>query len=79
MPFMACSNVTGSGIHYAPCKYKLAPSVVSSATVNQRAGEQGQPPLLATMLSKDHKPEDPVETERVESLGNTNTHTHYSV
>jgi protein phosphatase 1D len=39
------------------------------ATVNQRAGEEGQPPVIATMLSKDHKPEDPVETKRVESLG----------
>lgn len=40
-----------------------------AATVNQKAGEEGQPALLATMISKDHKPDDPVETKRVESLG----------
>ena len=48
---------------------------LSSATVNQRAGEEGQPPVIATMLSKDHKPEDPVETKRVESLGMEHTQT----
>ena len=31
------------------------------ATVNE---EEGQPALLAPMLSKNHKPEDPTETER---------------
>lgn len=35
-----------------------------SATVRD-----GQSNLKATMLSKDHKPEDPEESERVESLG----------
>ena len=50
-------------------------SPLAAATVNPQAGEDGQPALLANMLSKDHKPEDPTETTRVESLGK-DTHTH---
>lgn len=54
------------------CKYKQ--ELYFTATVNQHAGEEGQPALIATMLSKDHKPEDPSETKRVESLGNHPMH-----
>ena len=35
------------------------------ATVNERAGEKGESPLVATMLSRDHKPDDPTEVERL--------------
>ena len=37
--------------------------------MNERAGEKGESPLVATMLSRDHKPDDPTEVERVEQLG----------
>ena len=36
------------------------------ATVNEKAGEKGESPLVATMLSRDHKPD---EVERVKQLG----------
>ena len=46
-----------------------SPDLIGTAEVNPRAGEDGQSPLLARMLSKDHKPEDPEEIKRVESVG----------
>ena len=39
------------------------------ATVNERAGEKGESPLVATMLSRDNTPDDPTEVERVKQLG----------
>ena len=44
-------------------------SSVVLATVNEKAGEKGESPLVATMLSRDHKPDDPTEVERVKQLG----------
>ena len=35
------------------------------ATVNEKAGEKEESPLVATILSRDHKPDDPLEVERV--------------
>ena len=39
------------------------------ATLNEKAGEKGESPLVATILSRDHKPDDPLEVERVKQLG----------
>ena len=59
------------------CQHKLAPLSLSpslySATVNPEAGDGDQPALLANMLTRDHKPEDPSETRRVEDLGMLHT------
>ena len=39
------------------------------AESNPRAGELGQHAVLARVLTKDHKPDDPDETKQVERLG----------
>ena len=36
---------------------------------NPRAGEPGQHAVIARVLTKDHKPDDPDETKQVERLG----------
>ena len=37
--------------------------------VNPKAGEPGQHAMIPRVLTKDHKPDDPVETRQVEKLG----------
>ena len=39
------------------------------AESNPKAEEPGQHPVIARVLTKDHKPDDPDETKQVESLG----------
>ena len=36
---------------------------------NSQSGQLGEPPVMAKVLTIDHKPEDPLEQERVKSLG----------
>ena len=36
---------------------------------NRWYGQRGEPPILAKVLTIDHKPEDPLEQERVKNLG----------
>ena len=36
---------------------------------NPAYGQPGEPPLIAKLLTKDHKPDDPVEKETIEELG----------
>lgn len=39
------------------------------AETNPKAGKPGQHPVIAKVLTKDHKPDDPDEIKQVESLG----------
>ena len=39
------------------------------AVNNPKAGEPNQHPVMAVVLTKDHKPEDPDETKNIENLG----------
>ena len=41
---------------------------------NHLAGQPNQYPIKALVLTKDHKPEDPEETNNIESLGEENTY-----
>ena len=42
---------------------------VSLAVRNPRAQQTGEPAVVAQVLTKDHKPDDPEETRLIESLG----------
>ena len=61
-----CTVIFRPGLFYVA---NVGDSSAVLATVNERAGEKGESPLVATMLSRDHKPDDPTEVERVKQLG----------
>ena len=61
-----CTVIFRPGLFYVA---NVGDSSAVLATVNERAGEKVESPLVATMLSRDHKPDDPTEVERVKQLG----------
>ena len=61
-----CTVIFRPGLFYVA---NVGDSSAVLAIVNERAGEKGESPLVATMLSRDHKPDDPTEVERVKQLG----------
>ena len=49
------------------------------AVRNPAYGQSGEHPILAKVLTKDHKPDDPMEKEAIEELGQFDTCFNYTI